>query len=344
MFNAYVLWSRIKRAEIHEVNRENMTKHAIDLWKAGKNPNTPIIVQTNRQKAEINSAIKGTFDQNGPGLKHTIWRPVYTSQSKKTLAKTYKDATHLRISRDVKRDGLKRGDIYKIESVDEKRNTITLSAGRKTKTFKPAKRKLHKDKIQLFKQDSITLHTKDRVRFTRGGRDRNVNNNDRATLKALEDKTITLVMDKGKTITLPHNASELRHMDHGWALTAYAVQGKTEKSAIVVMPSNASPLTTLDSLYVGMSRHKENVSLVTDNADRLKFNLENALDIKMERMDVHKGQLEKPRPENDQAVNQRRKLTIHDRKDVQHHLLQGLKNLKPQLKDISRSRGNDQGR
>jgi len=111
-----------------------------------------------------------------------------------------------------------------------------------------------------------------------------------------------------------------------------------------VMPSNASPLTTLDSLYVGMSRHKENVSLVTDNADRLKFNLENALDIKTERMDVHKGQLEKPRPVNDQAVDQRRKLTIHARKDVQHHLLQGLKNLKPQPKDISRSRGNDQGR
>lgn len=330
--------------DIHEVERDAMNRHAIDLWKAGKNSNTPIIVQTNHQKAQINFAIKETLDQKGPGLSQTIWRPVYTELSKKSLAKTYKGASHIRIGRDVKRAGLKRGEIYKIEAVDEKRSTVTLSSGRKTKTFKPAKRKLHKDTIELYKQDTITLHAKDRVRFTRGGTGRSVNNNDRGTVKSIDDKTITLVLDKGKTITMPLNAPELRHMDHGWALTGFSVQGKTENSAVVIMPSYASPLTTLESFYVGMSRHKESVSLVTDNADRLKFNLENALDMKTERMNVHKGPLQKPEPKHDKPADQIRGLTLHDAKDDRHPVEKRLGLPKIKQSDKVRTRNNDRGR
>ena len=337
--------------ELHEVNRDVMNQHAVDLWQAGDNPNTPIIVQTNRHKAEINAAIKGSIGQVGPGKDHTIWRRVHAKPSQKMLAKTYKNASHIRIGRDVKRAGLRRGEIYKVEAVDEKRSTVTLSSGGKTKTFKPAKRKLHKDTVELYQQDKIKLHAKDRVRFTRGGKDRSVNNNDRGTVKSIDEKTITLVLDKGKTLTLPVNAPELRHLDHGWALTGYSVQGKTENSAIVVMPSHASPLTTLESLYVGMSRHKETVALVTDNADRLKFNLEHALDMKTDRMNVHKGPLQKPQPTRDRPGGQKDYgLTLHrnpegrSNADDRHWLTRDMKVSKPQPRDIARSRSSDRGR
>ena len=330
--------------EIHEVNRESMNQHTVDLWQAGDNPNTPIIVQTNRHKAEINAAIKGSLGYEGPGQDHTIWRQIHAKPSQKMLAKTYKDASHIRIGRDFKRAGLRRGEVYKIEAVDEKRSRVTLSLNGKTKTFKPAKRKLHKDTVQMYQQDKIKLHAKDRVRFTRGGKGRSVNNNDRGTVKSIDEKTITVALDKGKTFTLPLNAPELRHMDHGWALTGYSVQGKTENSAIVVMPSHASPLTTLESLYVGMSRHKETVALITDSADRLKLNLEHALDIKTDRMSVHKGPLQKPQPKRDRPAGQRHQMTLHDAKDdrlpVEKRL--GLRNIRQTQK--VRTRSNDRGR
>lgn len=330
--------------EIHDVDRNAMNQHAVDLWQAGDNPNTPIIVQTNRHKAEINAAIKGSLGQIGPGKDHTIWRRVHAKPSQKMLAKTYKTSSHIRIGRDVKRAGLRRGEIYKVEAVNEKRSAVTLSSGGKTKTFKPAKRALHKDTIELYQQDKIKLHAKDRVRFTRGGKDRSVNNNDRGTIKSIDEKNVTLVLDKGKTLTLPLNAPELRHMDHGWALTGYSVQGQTENSAIVVMPSHASPLTTLESLYVGMSRHKESVALVTDNADRLKLNLEHALDMKTDRMNVHKGPLQKTQPKRDRPAGQRRQMTLHDAKDYRHPVEKRLGLPKTQQTNKVKTKSNDRGR
>ena len=331
-------------AELHEVDRDTMNQHAVDLWQAGDNPNTPIIVQTNRHKAEINAAIKDSLGQSGPGKEHAIWRRIHAKPSQKMLAKTYRDASHIRIGRDFKRAGLRRGEIYKVEAVDTKRSTVMLSSGGKTKTFKPAKRALHKDTIELYQQDKIKLHAKDRVRFTRGGKDRSVNNNDRGTIKSIGEKTVTLVLDKGKILTLPLNAPELRHMDHGWALTGYSVQGKTESSAIVVMPSHASPLTTLESLYVGMSRHKESVALVTDNADRLKLNLEHALDMKTDRMNVHKGPLEKPEPRLDRPAGQRHQMTLHPAKDDRHPVEKRLDVPKTRQTHKIRTRSNDRGR
>lgn len=160
----------------------------------------------------------------------------------------------------------------------------------------------------------------------------------------IDEKTVTLILDKGKTLTLPLNAPELRHMDHGWALTGYSVQGKTETSAIVVMPSHASPLTTLESLYVGMSRHKETVALVTDNADRLKLNLEHALDMKTDLMNVHKGPLEKPQPKRDRLSGQRHQMTVHDAMDGRHPVEKRLGLPKAQQADKVRVRNNDRGR
>jgi len=55
--------------------------------------------------------------------------------------------------------------------------------------------------------------------------------------------------------------------------TAHAFQGKTVADTIVVMPSRQSPLTTLKSLYSAISRHRNRVTLLTDNADRLTRNL-----------------------------------------------------------------------
>lgn len=330
--------------EIHELSKDSMNQHAVDLWQAGDNSKTPIIVQTNRQKAEINAAIKGSLEQEGPDREHTIWRQIHAKPSQKMLARTYKDASHIRIGRDLKRAGLRRGEIYKIEAVDEKRSRVTLSSNGKTKTFKPANLKQHKDTIQLHQQDKITLHAKDRVRFTRGGKGRKVNNNDRGTIKSIDEKTVTLILDKGKTLTLPLNAPKLRHMDHLWALTGYSVQGKTENSAIVVMPSHASLLTTLESFYVGMSRHKEKVALVTDNAERLKFNLEHALDLKTDSMNVHRGPLEKAQPKRDKPEGQRHQMTLHDVKDdrLEREKTLGLRNIRETNR--VRTRSNDRGR
>ena len=61
------------------------------------------------------------------------------------------------------------------------------------------------------------------------------------------------------------------------------------------MPAGKSLLTTLKSLYVGALRHQDSLAIVTDNADRLKTNLIERLNMDTDPFKV-KAEKEKPEP------------------------------------------------
>ena len=265
------------KPEIHEVENSKLHTHAKDLWSKLNNPKAAIIVQTNAQKAEINETIKQSLlDKTGNhdvGIRIKVWRPVHLTDREKRLALSYQDATHIRFNRNYKRLEIKHGDVYKIDAIDKKRSTLRLCSTAGSKTFKPAKYNFGKGAIETYKQESIELHAGDRIRFTRGGRGRSVCNNDMGSIKQISSAGVTIELDRGKVMTLKPSNPSLRHIDHAWANTAHAFQGKTVRDAIVVMPANKSPLTTLKSLYTGASRHQDSLAIITNNADRLKTNL-----------------------------------------------------------------------
>ena len=265
------------KPEIHEVESSKLHTHAKDLWKKLNNPKAAIIVQTNAQKAEINAAIKQSIldktENLETGLKIKVWRPIHLTDREKRLTLSYQGASHIRFNRNYKRLGIKHGDIYKIDAVDKKNSTLKLSNKAGSKIFQPAKYSFGKGAIEAYKQETIELHAGDRIRFTRGGKGSSVNNNDMGDIKQISSAGVMIELDRGKTLTLKPSNPSLRHIDHAWANTAHAFQGKTVKDAIVVMPAGKSPLTTLKSLYTGASRHQESLAIVTNDAGRLKPNL-----------------------------------------------------------------------
>ncbi len=282
--------------EIHDTEWQAMNGRAAQLWKQTNNPRTPIIVQTNAQKLEINMAIKSALGQSTKGVEHKIWRPIHMNRSERVRADTYEAGTHIRFNRDIKRFKIKRGDIFKIDSVDVARSEILLSSGRKTRHFSPAKYELGDGTVELYDQSFVMLNKDDRIRFTRGGRSRAVNNNDFGFIRKIDSRRAIIELDKGQTLTLPLSAPELRHMDHGWATTCHAYQGKTVENAVVVMPSRANPLTTLASLYTGASRHTHGVAIVTDDRQRLRVSIEQALDTSLALSKAFRPELEQQEP------------------------------------------------
>ncbi len=276
--------------EIHETSFHDLEARTLDLWQKTKNAKAAIIVQTNKQKAALNRTIKSSLSLSKAaqkiGYAQKVWRPIHATQREKALTKTYEDVSHLRFHKDLKRTGVKGGRVYKVDNVDLKKHRVTLLDGHRKIIFKPAKYDYGKDTVELYHQESLRLDKGDRIRFTRGGQKQRVNNNDLGTIAKIERNSVSIELDKGKQVTLPKSSAELHHVDHGWASTGHAFQGKTVRDAIVLMPSKKSPLTTLKSLYVGASRHKKTVAIVTDNALALKRSLQKELKIRTENMPV----------------------------------------------------------
>ena len=70
--------------------------------------------------------------------------------------------------------------------------------------------------------------------------------------------------------------SQLRHVDRAWASTVHAFQGRTVDTVIAAMEANHPELTNQKTLYVEISRARDQAELVTDDAKVLCERLEAA--------------------------------------------------------------------
>ena len=67
---------------------------------------------------------------------------------------------------------------------------------------------------------------------------------------------------------------QLRHLDRAWASTVHAFQGRTVDNVVAAMEANHPYLTTRKSFYVEISCARDRAELVTDDAARLRDQLE----------------------------------------------------------------------
>ena len=81
-------------------------------------------------------------------------------------------------------------------------------------------------------------------------------------------------MEDGKTLELRKGDPQLRHLDHAWASTVHAFQGRTVDNVIAAMEARHPHLTTQKSFYVEISRARDRAELVTDDAAELRAQLQ----------------------------------------------------------------------
>jgi ATP-dependent exoDNAse (exonuclease V) alpha subunit len=92
------------------------------------------------------------------------------------------------------------------------------------------------------------------VQFTAPNRDLQIANRDLGTLTSLDnDKRITLRMDSGKDASF--DPREMRHFDHGYAVTSHSSQGLTSERVLVNLDTQVHPeLINGRFAYVSVSR------------------------------------------------------------------------------------------
>lgn len=272
------------KKEIHEVPRDQLESYAIKLRDKMQDPS--IIVNTNAQRVAINKSISSEIETqlySGPSFKQKIWTPVYMSKAQKMKASEYVGASHIRFTRDVGKD-FKRGEIYRITKVDHDRAELILKNGRHEKAFRPARHGSGDSFTQVYNQSEITLHKGDKIRFRQKDKKLGISNNDQGKIINVSDGRVVVALDDKKPISFPRGHRMLGHLDHAWANTTYSFQGVTVENNIAIMKADNNPLNTLEAFYVGTSRHKDNLAIITDNKDQLLRVISEKLDLASERI------------------------------------------------------------
>jgi hypothetical protein len=123
--------------------------------------------------------------------------------------------------------------------------------------------------IEVYQAKQLDLKVGDQLMWTRNFKAENIRNGQRATLSANHNDEVVFTLEDGSKLQLAKDNPALKHLDYGYVLTNYKVQGKDAAHAIGLMDSHHRFSATLKNFYVQISRAVKSMTLVTDDKEQL---------------------------------------------------------------------------
>jgi conjugative relaxase-like TrwC/TraI family protein len=234
--------------------------------------NTLVVSSDNASRRDINDAIRAELQSNGTLSKENHPMTVLTQRSELTSADRnwaalYQPADVLYYTRGSKELGLERGTYATVISTDPKANQLTVERedGQHV-TYDP--KRLHG--IAAYREIARDFAEGDRLQFTVSKPDMDIKNRDLGTVERIDGTSMTVRMDGDKARTLTFDTSEMRHFDHGYAVTSHSSQGLTTDRVLINMDTTAHPeLINTRFAYVSVSRASEDARIYTNDATTL---------------------------------------------------------------------------
>ena len=269
---------------IAEVKPDNLSGAAAARWlklSEQERENTGLMAPSHALRSEINAIIRENLAREGAlhGSRLETTRLVsygYTT-AEKSLPENYKPGDAVAFHRAYKSLGVEKGEERRVGAVDHERGTVML-AGRDGERvpWQPHRVGGKRGAVEVYKSETIELRAGDRIRWTRNDQGLGLVNSHTAEVQSVAGDGITFRLEDGRTLELAKGDPQLRHLDHAWASTVHAFQGRTVDNVIAVMEASHPHLTTQKSFYVEISRARDRAELVTDNAEELRQHLETA--------------------------------------------------------------------
>ena len=224
----------------------------------------------------------------------------YTN-AEKGLAENYAPGDVVAFHRPYKRLGVEKGDERRVVGVDQEARSVMLE-GRDggIVAWKPAEVGGRRGGTEVYRAEEIDLRAGDRVRWTRNHSGLGLINSRTAEVSEVGNGRATFRLEDGRNLELGRDDPQLRHLDHAWASTVHAFQGRTVDNVIAAIEARHPHLTTQKSFYVEISRARDRAVLVTDDAKELRAQLQAATG---ERVAALEGIGETAAAERDRAVD-----------------------------------------
>jgi conjugative relaxase-like TrwC/TraI family protein len=235
--------------------------------------NTIIVSPDNASRREINQAVRAELQQRGIVESENHALRVLAPRSDMTgadraWAARYEVGDMLHYQRGSKTLGIEQHSYARVVSTDPKSNLLTVEKpdGQQV-TYDPAR--LHG--ISAYREIEREFAVGDRLQFTAPNRELGVANRDLGTVQKIDENgAMTVRMDGGKERTVTFDPAEMRHFDHGYAVTSHSSQGLTSERVLVNMDTNVHPeLINTRFAYVSVSRASQDAQIFTNNLTQL---------------------------------------------------------------------------
>jgi conjugative relaxase-like TrwC/TraI family protein len=244
---------------------------------AARPENTIIVSPDNASRRAINQAVRqelqklGTLDKEDHSMRVLTPRSDMTGADRAWAAR-YQAGDVLHYIRGSKELGIEGGSYAQVATTDPKENLVTVQKPNGEQvSYDPSRLR----GISAYREIEREFAVGDRVQFTAPNRALQVANRDLGTIQQIdENRNISVRMDGGQDRTVTFNADEMRHFDHGYAVTSHSSQGLTAEHVLVNMDTNVHPeLINSRFAYVSVSRASHDAQIYTNDAASLAESL-----------------------------------------------------------------------
>lgn len=236
-----------------------------------------VVTPSNAVRVAINAHIRdglkregaiGSKDVRLPSLK-----PLRLSTTEAGDAASYRVGDVVLPHQSVKKEGLQRGQLYEVTSIE--RGTLSLTnrhTGEETQ-FTPSPNTKAVKSTEVFGLEERSYSVGERIKFTISDKEVGITNGDKGTISRIDQNVVRVDLPDGTSRELPTNQLAALGMDHGHSATGHDMQGATVDHVIVAMGANEY-LADQKSFYVAISRARDDAHLITDNPERLAERLQ----------------------------------------------------------------------
>ena len=284
-----------KQGRVAEIADSEERISAIARADATHPRDTIIVSPDNASRRAINQAVRiqlqtqGSLESEDHSLRVLTPRSDMTGADRAWAAR-YTPGDVLHYVRGSREHGLEAGSYAQVLATNPKENLISVrrSDGEQA-TYDPSRLR----GISAYQEIERSFAVGDRIQMTAPNRELGVANRDLGTLKGFDnDGRLSIAMDGGKSVTL--DPKEMRHIDHGYAVTSHSSQGLTSQRVLVNMDTEVHPeLINARFAYVSVSRASHDAQIFTNNASSLAENLSRDVS-KTSALDIGKNQAPVP--------------------------------------------------
>ena len=265
-------------SNLQELPAEEIAGMAAGLWlrlSPEARDGTALLVPTRARRAEVEEAVREGLEAEGAlggtSLEIETLVPLNLTRAETGDVRNWREGDIALFNRDMKHYRMRKDDACIVMAVEEDRVKLAHADGR-PRHLKPGSDLRYR--LDLFEAKTLRIREGEQLRWTRNDKARGLANGDRAELLEVRDNALRLQLADGRQMTFARDDPQLRHLAYAYASTVHAAQGQTHERVIAVLDTGAGPLVNQQTLYVQLSRAREQAVVLTDNREQLVETLE----------------------------------------------------------------------